>query len=376
MTTRPSQTSSRKAQHLAINLNEDVAAKGVASGFSSYGFVHCALPEIDLAEVDTTTRWLGRSLRAPMLISCMTGGVPEAARVNEILAQAAQHCGVALGLGSARILLESPDAPGFFVRRLAPSVPLLANLGAVQLNKGVGLDQCRRLVELVEADALVLHLNPLQEALQAEGDTCFRGLVTRIERIARGLDVAVIVKEVGWGIDAGLARVLVDAGVSAIDVAGAGGTSWSEVERHRLEGRQARVAGAFASWGIPTTDALLAARRAVPDTVLIASGGIRQGMDVAVAVALGADLVGAAGPMLHAAAAGVDTVVDVIEEWRDVLRITMFCVGAADLAHLRRTPRLTRDGAVIARPTRRLRRQIGSVLEPPVARSPRVVGRA
>jgi isopentenyl-diphosphate delta-isomerase len=296
--------------------------------------------------------------------------------VNETLAAAAQHCGVALGLGSARILLESPEAPGFAVRRLAPSVPLLANLGAVQLNRGVGLEQCRRLVELVEADALVLHLNPLQEALQAEGDTCFKGLVTRIERVARGLDVPVVVKEVGWGIDAGLARILVDAGVSAIDVAGAGGTSWSEVERHRLEGRRARVAGAFAGWGIPTTDALLAARRAAPDTVLIASGGVRQGMDVAVAIALGADLVGAAGPVLRAATEGVEAVADLVEEWREVLRITMFCVGAADLARLRATPRPTRDGAVVARPTRRHRRQTSSALEAIVTRSPRVVGRA
>ncbi|HEY6377995.1 MAG TPA: type 2 isopentenyl-diphosphate Delta-isomerase [Candidatus Dormibacteraeota bacterium] len=373
MSATPSPTGSRKAQHLAINLEADVAAKGVDSGLEAYGFVHCALPEIDLEEVDTSTTWLGRRLRAPLLISCMTGGVPEAARVNAVLAETAEACGVALGLGSARVLLESPGAPGFDVRRLAPSVPLLANLGAVQLNYGVGVDDCRRLVELLGADALVLHLNPLQEALQAEGDTDFRALIGRIEAVARALEVPVVVKEVGWGLDAGLARALVDAGAAAIDVAGAGGTSWSEVERHRLEGRRARVAGAFAGWGIPTADALLAARRAVPEAMLIASGGVRKGMDVAVAVALGADLVGAAGPVLRAAAGGgAAAATDLLEEWREVLRIAMFCVGAADLAQLRATSRLVRDGAVVARPARRHRRPAAVTRQPTTLASARL----
>lgn len=351
--TDPTRTGSRKAEHLAINLGHDVSAKGVESGLAAYGFVHCALPEIDLAAVDTATTWLGRRLRGPLLISCMTGGVPEAARVNAILAEAAESSRVALGLGSARALLENPAAPGFDVRHLAPSVPLLANLGAVQLNCGVGLDDCRRLVALLEADALVLHLNPLQEALQVEGDTRFSGLLARIAAVARGLEVPVVVKEVGWGIDAGLVRALIDAGVSAVDIAGAGGTSWSEVERHRLTGRRAQVAGAFAGWGIPTADAILAARAAAPEAVLIASGGVQRGMDAAVAVALGADLVGAAGPVLRAAQGGVGSTVELLEEWLDVLRIAMFCVGATDLGALRATPRLVRDGVRVARPTAR-----------------------
>ncbi len=338
-------TQSRKAEHIDINLHRDVAAKGVDAGLSAFRFEHSALPEIDLDEVDTGITFLDRRLRAPLLISCMTGGVPEAEPVNAALAMAAESAGVALGLGSARVLLERPQARhGFEVRRLAPSVPLLANLGAVQLRRGVSVDDCRRVVEMLGADALVLHLNPLQEALQPEGDTCFGGLLERIEAIATVLDVPVVVKEVGWGIAADHVRALADAGVAAVDVAGAGGTSWSEVERHRVDGRRARVAAAFADWGIPTADAILAARAAAPDVVLIASGGIRSGRDVCVALALGADAVGAAGPMLRAAARGPEAVVGLLEEWIEVLRVGMFCVGARDVRALRSTRRLLRDG--------------------------------
>jgi isopentenyl-diphosphate delta-isomerase len=337
------QTSTRKADHLRINLDEDVAAKGVRSGFDDFHLVHCALPEIDLAEVTTTASVLGWRLNAPLFISCMTGGTDEARRINEALAVAAQDLGLALGLGSARVLLERPSAlPSFAVRHLAPSVPLLVNLGAVQLNRGVGTDDCRRLVAMLEADALVLHLNALQEALQPEGDTCFAGLLGRIEAVASELDVPVIVKEVGWGISADLVRALLAAGVAAVDVAGAGGTSWSEVERHRLGGTAARVAAAFAGWGIPSAVALSQARAAAPTAVILASGGVRSGLDLAVASALGADLVGAAGPFLRAAAAGPQACIDLATEWIEVLRIAMFCTGSADLAALRSDGRLVR----------------------------------
>ena len=338
-------TSSRKAEHLRINLEEDVAAKGVRTGFEAYRFMHCALPEIDLADVVTATTVLGWQLASPLFISCMTGGTEAAQRINCALAEAAEELGIAIGLGSSRVLLERPDAlPSFAVRDLAPSVPLLANLGAVQLNRGVSVDDCRRLVDMLGANALVLHLNALQEALQPEGDTCFAGLLDRIEDVAVRLEVPVIVKEVGWGIAADLVTALLDAGVAAVDVAGAGGTSWSEVERHRLpDGPAARTAAAFAGWGIPTALAVAQARAAAPDGIVFASGGVRSGLDVAVAVALGADLVGVAGPFLRAAAAGTEQCVELGREWIDVLRIAMFCTGSADLDALRSGARLVRD---------------------------------
>jgi isopentenyl-diphosphate delta-isomerase len=338
-------TSTRKADHLRINLEEDVAAKGVATGFEAYRFMHCALPETNLADVSTATEVLGWRLASPLFISCMTGGTEAAHRINCVLAETAAELGIALGLGSARVLLERPDAlPSFFVRDIAPSVPLLANLGAVQLNRGVTTDDCRRLVDMLGADALVLHLNALQEALQPEGDTCFAGLLARIEAVAGGLDVPVIVKEVGWGIAADLVTALLDAGVAAVDVAGAGGTSWSEVERHRMgDSSAARTAAAFAGWGIPTAVALAQARAAAPGGVIFASGGIRSGLDVAIAAALGADLVGVAGPFLRAAASGTQACIDLGREWIEVLRIAMFCTGCADVTSLRTCARLVRE---------------------------------
>src|SRR5215470_2821214 len=227
-------TASRKADHLRINLENDVAAKGVGSGFDDYDFVHRALPELDLDRVNPGTTLFGRQLNAPLMISCMIGGTEEAGRLNRVLAQTAQQLGLAMGLGSGRVLLEDPRVLATFnVRPVAPDVLLFANLGAVQLNKGYGVDYCRRLVDAVGADALTLHLNALQEAVQAGGDTCFAGLRDKIGDLCRRLDVPVVVKEVGWGIAPDVVRTLLDAGVAAVDVAGAGGTSWSEVERHR-----------------------------------------------------------------------------------------------------------------------------------------------
>lgn len=336
----------RKAEHIRINLEEDVDGAGVTTGFERYRFVHRALPEIDLEAVTIETEFLGRRLKAPLLLSCMTGGTPQASRINRTLARAAEHFGLAMGLGSCRVLLEHPEVlPTFAVRDLCPSAPLLANLGAVQLNVGVDVTGCRRIVDLLGADALVLHLNPLQEALQPEGDTRFAGLLKRIERLCATLGVAVIVKEVGWGIAPDLVVALFEAGATAVDLAGAGGTSWSEVERHRIaDPVRARVAAAFAGWGLPTADTVRLARRAAPGATLIASGGIRTGVDVAMAIALGADLVGIAGSMLRAAAAGAETLDAAVTEIVDTLRIAMFCAGASDLGGLSRTGRVVSRG--------------------------------
>jgi len=329
-------TPARKSEHIRINIERDVNAR-VASGFDAYRFAHRALPEIDFAEVDTGVEFFGRRLRAPLLIACMTGGTPEAMTINRCLARVAQRFGLAMGLGSGRVALEAPETlESFCVRAEAPDVLLFANLGAVQLNKGYDARDCIRLVELLQADALVLHLNPLQEALQPEGDTCFRGLRERIADICRNVPFPVVVKEVGWGIGPAEVRALFDAGVAAVDVAGTGGTSWSEVERHRIaEPWRARVAATFNDWGIPTAEALVQARDAAPQRPLIASGGIRSGLEVGKAVALGADLAGIAGPFLRAADRGIEAACELSEEYVEGLRIAMFCTGARTLGELR-----------------------------------------
>ncbi len=335
-------TSSRKADHLRINIERDVRAKGIDSGFEAYAFVHQALPEIDLGDVNLSIEVLGKRLGAPLLISCMTGGTPEARRINQTLAHVAQEHSIAMGLGSGRALIESDRTlDSFDVRDVAPDVLLFANIGAVQLNKGYSSGQCGRLVELLRADALVLHLNALQEALQPEGDTCFRGLLEKIARLCSELTYPVIVKEVGWGIAPDTARALLDAGVAGIDVAGAGGTSWSEVERHRIgEPWRARVAQEFAGWGIPTAECIKRAREAAPQALLIASGGIRTGLDAAKALALGADLAGIAGPFLRAADAGPEEAAQLALQFIETLRVAMFCIGAASIEELRTRPRL------------------------------------
>ena len=272
----------------------------------------------------------------------MTGGTAQARDLNRTLARVAQEHSLAMGLGSARALIEDPGLLDTFdVRDVAPDVLLFANLGAVQLNKGYGVEECRRLVEMLRADALVLHLNAIQEALQPEGDTCFRGLIDKIARVCGHLDFPVIVKEVGWGIDPDVVHALFEAGVAAVDLAGAGGTSWSEVERHRIRERwRANVAANFASWGIATAEALRAARRERTRGLLIASGGIRTGLDVVKALALGADLVGIASPFLHAANSGYEAASDLAREFVQTLRVAMFGLGERTVPGLRRTKRI------------------------------------
>ncbi|MBN1178332.1 MAG: type 2 isopentenyl-diphosphate Delta-isomerase [Anaerolineae bacterium] len=330
----------RKADHIRISLEEDVTFESLTTGFERYRFSHCALPEFSLAAVDTRTQFLGRRLAAPLLISSMTGGTAEAERINRHLAQAAQELGVGMGLGSQRAGLEDAAlARTYRVRDVAPDVLLFANLGAVQLNYGYTVDHCRRAVDMIEADGLILHLNPLQEALQPEGQTDFSGLLRKIEGVCRALDVPVMVKEVGWGLSASLCRRLADAGVAALDVAGAGGTSWSQVEMYRaLDDAQREVAAAFRDWGIPTAEALVQARAAVPDLPLVASGGVQNGIDVAKALALGADVCGVARALLAAADTSAEAVARALTTLVAQLRAAMFAAGAPDVAALRHTP--------------------------------------
>ncbi|HUX76879.1 MAG TPA: type 2 isopentenyl-diphosphate Delta-isomerase [Anaerolineae bacterium] len=330
----------RKSDHIRINLQEDVEFKHISTGFERYRFVHCALPGCDLEDVDTATTLLGKRMAAPLLISSMTGGTPEARTINQCLAEAAQAAGIGMGLGSQRAAIEDPALEDTFrVRHVAPDILLLANLGAVQLNYGYGPEHCRRAVEMVEADALILHLNPLQEALQPEGETRFAGLLSRIEAVCRALEVPVVVKEVGWGVSEQVARQLADAGVAAIDVAGSGGSSWSQVEMHRATTEQQRqVAAAFADWGIPTAESLLLARRGAPALPVIASGGIRDGIQIAKAIALGATACGVAGPFLRAASQPTAAVTELIAVLVTQLRVAMFAAGAADVPALQHTP--------------------------------------
>lgn len=328
-------TAQRKADHIRVNLEEDVGS-GLSTGLEHLRFEHNALPELDLHAVDTRLSFLGRQLRAPLLISSMTGGTAEAGRINRNLAEAAQETGVGMGLGSQRAAIEDPAlAETFNIRDFAPDVLLFANLGAVQLNYGYGPAEAQRAADMVRADALVLHLNPLQEALQPEGDVNFNGLLLKIEKICRGLTVPVVVKEVGWGISPSVARRLVGAGVAAIDVAGAGGTSWSQVEMHRAQDpKQAAIAAAFVDWGIPTAQALVDLRQAMPEVPLIASGGLRGGIDLAKALALGAKIGAMAGPFLRAAVESNEDVIALIERTVTELRIAMFATGSSDLSAL------------------------------------------
>jgi len=331
----------RKADHIRINLEEDVSFRKLTSGLENYFFMHEALPEIDLDSVDTSTTLFGKKMDTPLLISSMTGGTAEARQINRILAEGAQEAGIAMGLGSMRAAIEDESlAHTYDVRDLAPDIPLFANLGAVQLNYGYGLDECRRAVDMVEADALILHFNSLQEAVQPEGDGNFSDLLSKIELICSQLTVPVIAKEVGWGFSERAARQLSDAGVAAIDVAGAGGTSWSQVEMYRAPtARHARVAAAFIDWGIPTAVSIRYCRQAAPELPIFASGGIRDGIEVAKCIALGAAVAGFAGDFLRAANnGGVAGVIDMAETITEELRVTMFAAAVKDLASLASTP--------------------------------------
>jgi isopentenyl-diphosphate delta-isomerase len=296
-------------------------------------FTHEALPELDLEQIDTSLGLFGKSLAAPILISSMTGGTEDAETINLRLAEAAQEMKIAMGVGSQRVAIQNPEqARTFQVRRVAPDILLFANLGAVQLNYGYGLDQCRQAVEMIEADALILHLNPVQEAVQDAGDTNFANLSKKIEEICKKLDVPVIAKEVGWGISERTAKLLADCGVAAIDVAGAGGTSWSQVEMYRAPDEFTRqLAATFVGWGIPTADSILNVKRAVPDMTIFASGGIKDGLDIAKCIALGAALGGMAGQFLKAAAISTKSVIQMMELTKRQIQVTMFATGAGTL---------------------------------------------
>jgi isopentenyl-diphosphate delta-isomerase len=331
----------RKNDHLEIVLDPARANSLGRTGFEQWHFEHCALPELDLDRIDLSTRFLGKALKAPVLISSMTGGASRAREINHHLADAAQALGVAMAVGSQRVALETGADSGLTreLRQRAPDILLMANLGGAQLRTPQGLDLARRAVDMIAADALIIHLNPLQEAVQPGGDTDWRGVADAIAQAALRLEVPLVVKEVGSGIGAAVAARLAQAGVAAIDIAGLGGTHWAAVEAERTTTPAERdIAAAFSEWGIPTADALRAVRQQLPNLPLIASGGIRNGIDMAKAIAMGADLAGQAAAVLRSATDSPQAVIDHFQVMLHQLRIACFCTGSANLAQLRQAP--------------------------------------
>jgi isopentenyl-diphosphate delta-isomerase len=325
------EASQRKKSHLDICLGRDVQMKGVP-GFDSLHFVHRALPELDLEEVSTEGTFLGRKLTVPLLISAMTGGHENGGEINRTLASAAQEFGVAFCVGSQHAALEDPRlAPTYQVRKVAENVLLFANLSASQLTEGKEVEEAGRAVEMIGADGLFLHLNPLQEAVQPEGRPRYRGVLEKIRKVCRGLKVPVLVKETGCGISGKVGRMIEKAGASAIDVAGAGGTSFALVESYR----GGRIGAAFRDWGIPTPVCVAELAREVRIPV-VAGGGIRSGFDAAKALALGASAVSIALPLLPEARKGKGAVLDFLKNFQEELRLAMFLTGCRTIGELRK----------------------------------------
>ncbi len=335
----------RKVQHIRV-IREDAAVDRRKAYFDAIRLRHRALPEVNLEAVDTSTTFLGKKLAFPLLISCMTGGDHALVRrINRNLAEAAEACGVAMGVGSQRVMFQHPKArASFALRAHAPTALLFANLGAVQLNHGFGIEECRAAVEVLGADALVLHLNPLQEAVQPEGDTAFAGLAEKIGAVVRDLAKPVILKEVGAGISAEDVKRVLPLGIRIIDVAGSGGTSWSRIEHHRQTGAGRNDIGLlFQDWGLPTPQALWELREFRPGLTLIASGGLRSGLDMAKAMVLGASLCGLAAPFLKPAMQSTAAVVQAIEQLHREFRTALFLLGLTRVDQLQGNASLLLD---------------------------------
>ena len=331
----------RKDEHLDVIL-AGRAAHALDNGFAEVRFVHEALPDLDHGKIDLGVDFLGRRLKAPLLISSMTGGPSRAEAINARLAEAAQHLGIALAVGSQRAALDAEgDTPGLdmALRLKAPDTPILANIGAAQLTRGFGVDEARRVLDMIAADALVVHLNPLQEACQPEGDRDWWGVGAALEALVKALDAPVVVKETGAGLSAATAKRLLAMGVAAVDVAGAGGSNWATVEGERADGEADKAhAAAFADWGIPTARAIAEVRAACPKATIIGSGGIRDGVEAAKALRLGADVVGQAAGVLTAATVSTEAVIEHFQIIIRQMRTVCFCTGSANLTALRRAP--------------------------------------
>jgi len=337
------QIKERKDEHIQICLEEDVKARNITTGFEDIHLIHRALPEISLKEIDLSTTVFNHLFSAPLIVEGMTGGTEKAITINAAIAQAVEELGLGMGVGSQRAAIEDPTLEKTFkvAREEAPNAFLIANLGGPQLIKGYGVKEAQRAVEMIEADALAIHLNPLQEVVQPEGETDYKGIIEEISEIVKGLDVPVIVKETGAGIAAEEAKTLEAIGVSGIDVAGAGGTSWAAVEYYRAKKQGNQSAQMFGEalwdWGIPTAISLVEVIQSVSLPV-IASGGIRSGEDAAKAIALGASLTGIAWPALVSALKGSAAVKETLNLMIGQLTSAMFLVGADSIKKLKVSP--------------------------------------
>ena len=347
---KPPRISSRKQEHVELTIGRDVSFRLKTPGFERWDFQHNALPELNSSDVDTSTKFLGKPLGFPLLISSMTGGYEDATRINRQLAEVCAEKRLAMGVGSQRQAMEQTKFHRSFsvVREVAPDIPVFGNIGAAEVAKLKDSSTISRLAELIKADGFAVHLNPLQEFLQPEGNPEFRGVLKGIEMLARHLTIPLIVKEIGAGISLSVARRLIDAGVSIIDVAGAGGTSWAGVEilrRTKTKDRRpsnkketGSLTDAFWDWGIPTVDALrqvCSLKTQTPTLTVIASGGVTSGIDIAKGIAFGADLAGAARLMLRELeSGGTKALLAKITSWEMELKGAMFLTGSRTLADL------------------------------------------
>lgn len=336
----------RKKDHLK-NAISDASQIG-NPGFGEYRFVHNALPEINFEDINTTTKFLGKKVNLPFFISCMTGGVTEGQRLNKNLSLAAQSAKIALGVGSQRVAIEYPRLKRLFqVRKYAADIPIMANVGLVQLNYGFGLIEFQQIVDMVEADALAVHINSIQEVIQPEGDRNFEKLLPKLEKIVKKLSVPVIVKEVGFGLSEDVIRRLYNVGVKIFDTAGWGGTSWAVVEGKRRRGFD-KLGHLFGEWGISSVDSIAAAKKFKDkkkdkNILVLGSGGVRNGVDIAKALCLGSDLVGIAQPFAKAALKSQKQVEKLIDELSYQLKVAMFGVGAPDIGALKKA-KLVKEG--------------------------------
>jgi len=339
----PSQTENRKAEHIRISLEEDVRARLVTTGFEDAHLVHQALPEINRDKIRLTTTAFSHKFSAPIIVGAMTGGTQKATKINTFIAEAVEELGLGMGVGSQRAAIEEPHLESTYkiVRKKAPRAFLIANIGAPQLVQGYGVKEAEKAMEMIEANALAIHLNPLQEAIQPEGEANYEGVLRRIAEITDKLRVPVIVKETGAGISAETAKKLEQAGVKGIDIAGAGGTSWAAVEYHRAKTAkdmfQQRLGESFWDWGIPTVSSLVEVSQSTKLTI-IASGGVRTGTDTTKALALGASLVSMSTPILEPATKNASEVKKTLNFLVEEMKNAMFLVGAASVEELKKAP--------------------------------------
>ncbi|MCW4044023.1 MAG: type 2 isopentenyl-diphosphate Delta-isomerase [Candidatus Bathyarchaeota archaeon] len=337
------ETEKRKADHIRICLSENAQAREATTGFEDVHLVHKALPEIDKHTIDLSTDVFGHKFAAPIIVGAMTGGTAEATRINSAIAEAVETLRLGMGVGSQRAAIENKKLEQTFAvaRKKAPTAFLIANLGGIQLVHGYGVKEVTKAIEIIDADAVAIHLNSLQEAVQPEGQVAFKGVLEKIAEIAKAVDKPVIVKETGSGIAAAEARALEAAGVKGIDVSGAGGTSFAAVEYYRAKGQgntaQRLLGDAFWDWGIPTVASLVETAQTVKIPV-VASGGVRNGVDVSKALALGASLASLSQPVLQAAVKGVEATEEVLSFLMEELRNVMFLVGAEKAAELAKAP--------------------------------------